>query len=62
MNVNDVRVAIQTIVAEDIASLTLTRQGVAGGDLTGTYRSSRVQLSGNRNDEIGDSWEIQYAR
>jgi methyl-accepting chemotaxis protein len=52
--VNDVSVAIRTIVSEDIALLTLTMKGLASGDLTGTFSSSRAPLRVNRNDEIGD--------
>jgi methyl-accepting chemotaxis protein len=52
--VDDVSVAIRTIVTEDIALLTLTMKGLARGDLTGTFRSTRAPLRVKGNDEVGD--------
>jgi methyl-accepting chemotaxis protein len=45
--------AIREIVAEDIATLTLTLKRLAKGDLTGRFASSRALLAVKGSDEIG---------
>ena len=45
--------AIGEIVSEDIAALTLTLKGLAGGDLTGRFVSSRPALKVSSADEVG---------
>jgi hypothetical protein len=51
--------AIREIVAEDIATLTLTLKRLAKGDLTGRFASSRALLAVKGSDEWR-RWHTQY--
>jgi methyl-accepting chemotaxis protein len=45
--------AIQSIVSQDITTLTTTLKRLAAGDLTSSFRSSRPSLTVVGNDEVG---------